>query len=118
MPRDVEFRELAGRRYWREAEARVVVESWHRSGETLGGFARRYGLARGRLARWVSRLEGRADEGVRFHPVRLVNRGREPERGGNGAAIEIQLASARTFTFRVDSKRRTCAGSWSYSGRG
>lgn len=87
MRREADVRLVAKRRYWREAEARVVVEAFWRSGETLSGFARRHGLKRGRLSRWVERL-GEGEESLRFHPVRLVE-----DRGasGGGAAIEIEL---------------------------
>ena len=61
-----------GSRYWREAEARVVVAAWRQSGETLTAFARRRGVHPRRLARWARRLEGKRGEPVRFHPVQLV----------------------------------------------
>jgi len=38
---------VAKRRYWREVEAEVAVGAWRRSGETLSGFARRYGIHSG-----------------------------------------------------------------------
>jgi transposase-like protein len=72
MKRKADFRRVAERRYWREAEARVVVEAWRSSGETQSGFARRHGVGRGRLTRWVRRLQGAGKGSVRFHPVRLV----------------------------------------------
>ena len=60
----------AGRsRYWREGEARVVVEAWRASGETLAAFCREHGVAAKRVSRWAARLkQGLA---VRFHPVQL-----------------------------------------------
>lgn len=88
-------REVAQRPYWGEAEARVVVEAWRSSGETLARFGRRHGVEPRRLARWVSRLERGADEGVRFHPVRLLEGQAEPERSGSGAPIEIELGHGR-----------------------
>jgi len=92
MARKADVRQVAERQYWREADARVVIEGWHRSSETLSGFARRHGIAPPRLARWVRRLEGAGGEVVRFHPVRVVER--EPERG-SGAPIEIHLAGGQ-----------------------
>lgn len=92
MARKTDVRQVAERRYWREADARVVVEGWRRSGETLSGFAERHGVAPGRVARWVRRLEEAGGEGLRFHPVRLVER--EPERE-SGAPIEIHLADGQ-----------------------
>jgi transposase-like protein len=78
------------RRYWREADARAVVEAWRRSGESVASFARRHGLKRRRLSPWVSRVEAR-ERAVRFHPVRLV--------GGNAGvrheAIEVVLVDGR-----------------------
>jgi hypothetical protein len=84
--------EVAQLRYWREAEARVVVEAWRRSGETLSGFGRRYGVDPRRLARWARRLGGGGDGSVRFHPVRLVAPSPAAEGGG---PIEIQLAGGQ-----------------------
>lgn len=94
MARKTDVLKVAKRRYWRESEARVLWKAWRSSGETLAAFARRYGFDRRRLARWVERLEG-PGEAVRFHPVRLVERGPAPENSGNGVAIEIELAQGQ-----------------------
>jgi hypothetical protein len=73
MARKAAVVQSAGRRYWKEAEARVVVVAWRQSGESLTAFARRRGVHPRRLARWARRLEGAERTGaVRFHPVRLV----------------------------------------------
>ena len=37
MARETGIAAVVGRRYWREAEARVVVEAWRASGESLAG---------------------------------------------------------------------------------
>jgi hypothetical protein len=92
MGRKAEVRLVAERRYWREAEARVLVGAWRSSGEALSAFARRHGVERRRLARWVSRLEETGAGALRFHPVRVVER--RPESGG-GAPIEIQLGGGQ-----------------------
>lgn len=92
MGRKADFRRVAERRYWREAEARVLVEAWRSSGERLSGFARRHGVEPRRLARWGRRLQGAGEGSLRFHPVRLVES--SPETGG-GAPIEIQLAGGQ-----------------------
>ena len=92
MARKAGVRQVAERRYWREADARVLVEAWRNSGETLSGFARRHGVEPRRLARWVSRLSGAGEGSLRFHPVRLVE---SPPETGGGAPIEIQLAGGR-----------------------
>ena len=49
--RDAAVVRVAGRRYWREAEARVVVGAWRRSGESLSAFARRYRVHGTRITR-------------------------------------------------------------------
>jgi hypothetical protein len=82
--------QVAAKRYWREGEARVVVEAWRRSGESLADFARHRGVGRARLARWARRLD-RPSVGVRFHRVQLVERrlvGDDAERGGSRIEIE------------------------------
>lgn len=92
MTRKADVRQVAERVYWREADARIVVEAWRNSGEGLSAFARRQRVERKRLARWVRRLERAGVRPLHFHPVRLV--GRPPESGG-GAPIEIQLAGGQ-----------------------
>jgi hypothetical protein len=79
---------VVGLGYWREAQARVVVEAWQESGEGLSAFARRHGIEPRRLSRWAATLEGR-DEAVRFHPVRLVERRERVQ--SSGAPIEIVI---------------------------
>jgi hypothetical protein len=103
MVREAEVRRVAQRRYWREAEARVVVEAWRSSGEGLARFARRHDVRPNRLGWWVRRFgsQGR----VRFHAVRLVQRGLESE-----GAIEIELRGDRRVrvprSFDADDLRR------------
>ena len=81
--------EIASRPYWREAEAQIVVDAWHDSGETGVQFAHRYGLTRGRLTRWAGRLERRAAAPIRFHPVRIADD--DAAKFQRGAPIEVVL---------------------------
>jgi len=92
MAKKAGIAEVVARPYWREVEARRVVEAWRNSGESLAGFARRHRIDPGRVGRWAARLESEA-EPVRFHPVRLARRA-EPGDGG-GAAIEIDLVGGQ-----------------------
>ena len=92
MRRRSEAAQVSRRGYWREAEARVMVEAWWSSGETLSEFAARYGVDPKRIARWASRLERPRAEPVQFHPVRVV--GVEPGKEA-GSAIEILLVGGR-----------------------
>jgi len=79
---------VAAGRYWRAADARIVVEAWRASGEGLGAFAKRYGINRRRLGRWAGELGPKAEETVAFHPVRLVAAAR-PAQGGEPIEIEL-----------------------------
>jgi hypothetical protein len=110
MSQRADVREAASRRYWREAEARVVVEGWRRAGEPLGRFAKRHGVDPRRLSRWASRLEASAAARVRFHPVRLT--ARAPASRADGA-IEIDLGSGRCVRvpggFEAEDLRRVLA---------
>lgn len=93
----------ASRSYWREADARHVVEAWRRSGQSLSRFATARGLKAARLSRWASRLgrravrtRGRGSAGparlkLRFHPVELVGNATALEVG----AIEVVLLDGR-----------------------
>jgi hypothetical protein len=87
VSKDAEVREVAGRRYWRAAEGRVMVDAWRRSGQGLGAFARRHGVQRKRVAWWASRLQGEAANELSFHPVLLT--GKPGEREG----IELETSS-------------------------
>ena len=70
-----EVRRLARRRYWRETDARRVVDAWRQSEASAAAFARRYQLDPKRILRWAKDLDTPARSTVRFHPVRVVERG-------------------------------------------
>jgi hypothetical protein len=84
------FAAVARDPYWREDEARVVLEEWSGSGLELEEFSRRHELNPGRLRRWSERLgQGRRLE---FHPVKLRLDGlptREPFRGEGGVSLVL-----------------------------
>ena len=110
MARKADVRQVVDRVYWREADARILVDAWRKSGETLSGFARRQGVERKRLARWVRRLQGAAGGPLRFHPVRLVGGLAET---GSGVPIDIELAGGQrvrvTHGFQTEDLRRVLA---------
>jgi hypothetical protein len=93
----------AGKRYWREADARQVVKAWRSSGQALSQFAAARGLKAGRLSRWARRLGrravGRRGAGaagarplkLRFHPVELVGSATGLQR----SLIEVVLRDGR-----------------------
>lgn len=85
------FERAVRSRYWREADAKIVVKAWRASGASLAEFARRTRVNEQRLTRWAARLEAPARQAVRFHPVRVSDR--EPE----GASIEIVVAGCRVI---------------------
>ncbi len=110
MSSKADVRRVAGSAYWREADARVIVEAWHQGGETLAGFAQRHGVDARRLARWSARLRRTAPAAVRFHPVRLAAEGVESRQAG---LIEIELGGGRRVRlhpgFETDDLRRVLA---------
>ena len=70
---EVEVGEVVGKCYWREREARTVVEAWRQSGQSLSRFAREQGVRAPRILRWAARLEVRpSGRAVDFQPVRLI----------------------------------------------
>ena len=84
MSRNSEVAQVAKQRYWREADARVMVEAWRISGGTLSEFADRHGVDPKRIARWAWRLGRPKPEAVHFHPVRLSG---ERAESWSGSAI-------------------------------
>lgn len=92
-----EVRQVAAQGYWREGQARVVVDAWRRSGESLAAFARSHRIGRQRLKRWAGRLgDGSA---VRFHRVRLVEDRRSADEARGDVPIEIECAGRRVRVF-------------------
>jgi hypothetical protein len=87
-----------------------MVDAWRESGETVAAFARRHGVDRRRMARWVRRVEAKGEVAVPFHPVRVVgsNEGQVTD-----AAIEIAVGSTYCVRvppgFQVDHLRRVLA---------
>lgn len=79
---------VAGRVYWREEEARQVIEAWQRSGESVTRFAARLGLDRRRVSRWATRLAQPTEAPIRFVPVRVAAASTLPP----GAPIDLELS--------------------------
>lgn len=74
---DPHLAEALATRYWREEQARVVLDTWVASGESMAAFARRLGLTVQRLRWWkrwlmpttaMSRDEG----GLRVRPEAVL----------------------------------------------
>lgn len=105
MARNETWREAARSRYWREAEARAVIDAWRHGGETLAEFCRANGVAYRRVSRWLARLD--RPPAVAFHPVRLtpeVEAGAEIEVGVPGGVM-VRLAPG----FDAEDLRRVLA---------
>lgn len=77
---------LSSRTYWREADARAVLEAWKRSGLSLARFARARAIPLSKLHRWKRRL-GQGAVALAFHPVEV----RPAAPGGAGASGAIEL---------------------------
>jgi hypothetical protein len=96
---------VAGKRYWRARDARIIVEAWRRAGEGLSRFATRYGVDSQRLSRWARKLKRAQPGTLRFHPARLM-----PAATGS---IEIDLGNGRRVRvprgFEPDDLRRVLA---------
>ena len=75
--------------YWGDADARIVVDAWRESDDSLASFCRRHKLSRSRVARWAKRLSA---ESVQFHPVKLVRSEVAPE----PQKLEIELEDGTT----------------------
>ncbi|MGH7893383.1 MAG: IS66 family insertion sequence element accessory protein TnpA [Candidatus Binatia bacterium] len=102
--------EVAGLPYWREDDARVIVDAWQRGGEPLPRFAERHGVDPRRLARWAARLkkERREPATLQFHAVRLASTGAPAD-----GSIEIAFGDGRRVRvargFETEDLRRVLA---------
>jgi len=70
-----ELRRVAGLKYWREADAQIVVDAWKDSRESVGCFARRWKLTPSRVDRWARRLicePAPEPAEMVLHPVRVI----------------------------------------------
>ena len=106
--------------YWREADARVVLEEWSSSGLELEEFARRHELAPRRVRRWSERLG--AGRKVRFHAVELRFDGHTPGEGeavnGEGGVAVVlrggrRVAVGRDFDEQLLARVVRVVESWS-----
>ena len=110
MSRKTEVLRVAKRGYWKEADARIIVQAWQSSGETLSEFADRHGVDPKRITRWAWRLGRPEPEQVRFHPVRVQG---EELKSWSGSAIEIHLVGGQRVRlahgFETEDLRRVLA---------
>lgn len=54
---DRQWKELLTR-HWSEADARVVLQAWRSSGQSMSAFARKHGIGVSRLSGWKQRVGG------------------------------------------------------------
>ena len=84
--------------YWREQDARAVLDELGASGLSLQAFCRRYGVGRERVRYWQRRLRARA--GVTDAPVFLPVRVVTPRIAVADEPIEIVVRGERTVRVR------------------
>jgi hypothetical protein len=93
--------EVLSKPYWREAEARVVVDALTRAGEPLATFCRRHGVATERVRRWRDALSSERSEaerpGVRWAEVVVERRAA----AGPDAAVEVVLRNGVELRFQA-----------------
>ena len=80
-------------RYWRRADAEIVLAAWSASRESARAFARRRGLSPERLLRWKQRLA--APELPHFHPVEIVTGPRPHGQADKRDLLELVLRDGR-----------------------
>jgi hypothetical protein len=85
------FKQAKRSAYWRDEDARVVLDVWSASGQSVAAFAHEHGLQRARLHRWKQRLmPDIADEvGALFWPVKVAT---EPSRPPEVQTWRVELA--------------------------
>ena len=91
------FDRAKGSGYWRAEDARVVLDAWADSGQSVAAFAREHGLQRARLHRWRRRLQVDEEcETPLFWPVEVTAEALEAADGemwrvelGGGVCIAV-----------------------------
>jgi hypothetical protein len=81
-------------KYWSEAEGRVVIEAWRRSGEPAPVFARRHGLQPKRIKYWADRLSQAEDAAPPLALVPATVVGTELTAVIRMGEVTIELSSA------------------------
>ncbi len=95
-PSETELTRTLRSSYWRADEARVVLDAWERSGQSLAAFARTHGIHRARLQRWKQRFED-DERGISrpaaptFYPVALAAGPARADDGGEGNSWRVEL---------------------------
>jgi hypothetical protein len=86
-------------RYWREQDARAVLDEFGASGLGVQAFCRRYGVSEQRVRYWQRRLAASADVTAApvFLPVRIVT----PRIAVADEPIEIVVRGERTVRVRA-----------------
>jgi transposase-like protein len=67
---------------WTHDEARVVLDEWGRSGESIAAFARKHGFAAPRLYWWRKRLRSAKTGALSLVPASIIS---------TGASVTIRL---------------------------
>jgi hypothetical protein len=80
--------------YWREADAKVVLQAWARSGQPLVAFAHAHSIPIAKLRRWKTRL-GEVPAAVVFHRVRVRPGGDRKPAQPAGPGVELVVAGGR-----------------------
>ena len=111
------FRAALSKRYWGADDARVVVDAWRESGQSLKAFAVSHGLKPKRLGLWRKRLESDAEpsgDAPQFIPVHFAApRAAEPVglswrvELGDGIAVSVPCAGGAELLTETLSAIRT-----------
>ena len=99
---DARFERAKRSAYWRDEDARAVLDAWLASGQSVAVFSAEHGLQRARLHRWKQRLmPDMADEvAALFWPVKVAA---EPSRPTD---VESWRVSFSTSCARLRARRR------------
>lgn len=85
------LKQIAAKKRWSEADARVVLAAWRESGQSQEAFCKKIGIGTWRLWQWKKRLGDTAGKPhPRFVPVSLVNNGAAGSQS-EGVTVEIVL---------------------------
>jgi transposase-like protein len=85
------LKRIAAKKRWSEEDARVVLDAWRESGQSVAAFSRGIGVGPWKLWMWRKQLDVEEASPPRFVPVRLVQGEAGVTSSERGFEVELEL---------------------------